>query len=89
MANERARQDVLLAAYAMSLGFQVIADGFTEKGLPAGTLAFHKNEVRVWFTARGWRVAREVGGRIEGKPADSDFFVQLKKALDAAHAQSL
>ena len=82
------RQDVMLAAYAVSLGFQIESGCFDDKGMPVGTLAFNKGKIRVWCTERGWRVARQEGDRFLENPSDRDFFARLKKALDAGHAQS-
>ena len=82
------RQDVMLAAYAVSLGFQIESGRFDDKGIPVGTLAFNKGKIRVWCTERGWRVARQEGDRFLENPSDRDYFAKLKKALDAGHAQA-
>ena len=94
------RDDLALAAYAVSLGFAV--RGFSElspafpiglphygaDGIPADPLTFvlqHPNDddIVVWSTARGWRVAQKRGGHCP-LPQLHEFYTDLRLALEAA-----
>lgn len=67
------RPDLMLTAYALSLGFEVQGPGGTPitkyvcnaDGIPSDSLQFHMGDVDVWQTSRGWRVARVVDGRYQ------------------------
>lgn len=81
------RDDVRLAAYAVSIGFELRAENgsalgsatFNYDGTPADTIWFVIGDVHVWLTAGGWRVSRLVDDVFE-KPGL--FFPTLKRALD-------
>src|SRR5690348_11752793 len=83
------RDDLKLAAYAVSLGFGLLGSPgqlspaqFDDDGIPPpDSIQFVIGDVHVWNTARGWRVSRLVDGSY-AKPSDSDFFDKLKHALD-------
>lgn len=87
------RDDLMLGAYALSLGFEIrghldvkltdpgAAGLFNSQGCPPDALQFVIGDVNVWETARGWRVARLIDGKYE-KPDPSQFFDKLKDALD-------
>jgi hypothetical protein len=87
------RDDLRLAAYAYSLGYEVRGERFVDlrspggagmfnsDGIPPESLQFIIGDVHVWDTARGWRVARLIDGLYE-KPSPSGFFAKLKDALD-------
>jgi hypothetical protein len=92
------RDDLLLAAYAIALGFEILGGRHAEKlccdhfndttGIPADSLSFERttpdgNGVVVWQTDRGWRVARLLPTGYE-KPTPESFHPKLKDALDAA-----
>ena len=90
MSRGQLRDDLMLAAYAVSLGFEVCPyqsggkvtpAAFDDAGIPHDSLQFVLGDVSVWMTARGWRVARVVDGLFE-KPNDSQFYAKLKDALD-------
>lgn len=90
------RDDLKLAAYAVSLGFTLEIQGcsgprgfspdlFDSTGIPHDGLAFHRGPVAVWQTAQGWRVAKLEDERFP-KPQPSDFHANLKAALDVGAA---
>lgn len=83
------REDLLLAAYAVALGFEIQGDRavklqtvlFDSNGIPHDGLQFLIGDVNIWQTSRGWRVARVIDGMFE-KPNPSQFYAKLKPALD-------
>ena len=93
------RPDLCLAAYAVSLGFKVRSytteNGsmdtpvFNVQGIPADPLTFvlqhpKGDDVVVWLTARGWRVAQKRAGHYP-LPQNKDFYQSLMLALDSAY----
>lgn len=89
MSRSSLRDDLALAAYAVSLGYelrghldaQLNITAFDSTGIPPDSLQFIIGDVHVWCTTRGWRVSRLVGD-VFPRPTDSDFFPKLKHALD-------
>ena len=93
------RPDLTLTAYAVSLGFKVRSSThecgmdtpvFDAKGVPADSLTFvlqhpRGDDIVVWQTARGWRVAQKRAG-VYPLPQSSDFHPKLLTALDSAYA---
>lgn len=93
------RPDLTLTAYAVTLGFKVRSSThecgmdtpvFDAKGVPADSLTFvlqhpRGDDIVVWQTARGWRVAQKRGGYYP-LPQAKDFFKSLMLALDSAYA---
>lgn len=83
------RDDLALAAYAVSLGFELrghldaplAATHFADDGIPPNSLQFTIGDVHVWATQRGWRMSQLVDG-VFARPTDSDFYLKLKQALD-------
>lgn len=93
------RPDLLLTAYAVSLGFKVRSytnehsmdtPVFNAQGVPSDSLTFvlqhpKGDDIVVWQTARGWRVAQKRAGHYP-LPQAKDFFQSLMLALDSAYA---
>ncbi len=93
------RPDLTLTAYAVSLGFKVRSytaeqsmdtPVFNGAGVPADPLTFvlqhpKGDDVVVWQTARGWRVAQKRAGHYP-LPQKEQFFQSLLMALDSAYA---
>ncbi len=93
------RPDLLLTAYAVSLGFKVRSYTnehsmdtlvFNAQGVPADSLTFvlqhpKGDDIVVWQTARGWRVAQKRGEHYP-LPQNKDFHQNLLSALDSAYA---
>ena len=93
------RPDLTLTAYAVSLGFKVRSYTaeqsmdtpiFSAQGVPADPLSFvlqhpKGDDVVVWLTARGWRVAQKRAGHYP-LPQPEQFFQSLMLALDSAYA---
>ena len=87
------REDLMLAAYAVACGFTLRIDGGKRRfhpdsfiaGIPHDGLSFERDDVHVWSTARGWRVAKVEGGRFP-RPVDSDFHRTLYPALERARS---
>ena len=95
------RDDLALAAYAVRLGFSIRgtdADSsaicelpsFDSAGIPHDKLSFaliHPagDDIIVWATARGWRVAQKRGEHYQ-LPQNKDFHQNLLSALDSAYA---
>lgn len=81
------RDDLTLAAYAVMLGYNIKTDddgaaAFNpHTGIPGHSLSFQRGPVTVWYTSRGWRVARIIDGMYE-RPLDDHFHDKLKVALD-------
>lgn len=86
MSRAPLRDDLALAAYAVSLGYSIRlypGSGFDEEtGLPDHSLQFNFGRTDVWNTQRGWRVADLNSGLYE-KPVPEQFYSKLKDALDA------
>lgn len=93
------RPDLTLTAYAVSLGFKVRGytpeQGgmdtplFSAQGVPADPLTFilqhpKGDDIVVWLTHRGWRVAQKRGDHYP-LPQAKDFFQSLMLALDSAY----
>lgn len=82
------REDLLLAAYAVSLGYSIEAGPngfkFDPTGIPHEGLQFTRGDVHVWDTARGWRCSR-LGddGRFPHPPPPGEFYQRLLGALTA------
>lgn len=77
------REDLLLAAYAVSRGYTINETVYDEAtGVPATALVFVYGRTWVWFTSRGWRVADLIDGEYE-KPKIEQFHPTLKAAIDA------
>ncbi len=93
MSRAPLRDDLVLGAYAISLGFEIRGHQDVKLTHPGASMLFHPDgcprdglqfvigDVSVWDTARGWRCARLIDGRYE-KPSDSQFYSKLKDALD-------
>ena len=93
------RPDLTLTAYAVSLGFKVRSYAnehdmdtpvFNAAGVPADSLTFvlqhpKGDDVVVWQTARGWRVAQKRGDHYP-LPSNEQYFQSLLMALDSAYA---
>ena len=93
------RPDLTLTAYAVTLGFKVRSSThecgmdtpvFDAKGVPADSLTFvlqhpRGDDIVVWQTARGWRVAQKRGEHYP-LPQNKDFHQNLLSALDSAYA---
>lgn len=94
------RPDLTLTAYAVSLGFKVRSYTaehgsmdtplFNSQGVPADPLTFvlqhpKGDDVVVWLTARGWRVAQKRGDHYP-LPQNDQFYQSLMLALDSAYA---
>lgn len=94
------RPDLTLTAYAVSLGFKVRSYTaehgsmdtplFNGHGVPADPLTFvlqhpKGDDVVVWLTNRGWRVAQKRGEHYP-LPQAKDFYQSLMLALDSAYA---
>lgn len=86
------REDLKLAAYAVALGYSLNIerehrgafgpDRFDPTGIPHDGLQFEREDVHVWQTARGWRVAKLTGGRFPAVES-TDFHRTLLSALKA------
>lgn len=93
------RPDLTLAAYAVTLGFKIRRSAhesgmdtpvFNVQGIPADPLTFvlqhpKGDDIVVWLTARGWRVAQKRGEHYP-LPQNKDFYQSLLVALDSAYA---
>lgn len=93
------RTDLALAAYAVNLGFKILnyttehgmdTPEFNAAGIPTDPLTFvlqhpKGDDVVVWTTARGWRVAQKRGDHFP-LPQDNQFYQSLLMALDSAYA---
>lgn len=81
------RDDLKLTAYALSIGYTIrpgpYGYRFNADGVPPDSLVFSRGAVTVWWTTRGWRVAKLGENGLYPKPVDSDFHPHLKDALDA------
>lgn len=93
------RPDLTLTAYAVTLGFKIRTSTgesgmdtpiFDASGVPADSLTFvlqhpKGDDIVVWQTARGWRVAQKRGEHYP-LPQNKDFHDRLLNALDSAYA---
>lgn len=80
--NRQIRDDLTLAAYAVSLGYSIdFASAHFVAGIPQNGLRFSKGDVHVWETSRGWRMTKLVDGMFT-MPQDSDFYKNLLSALE-------
>lgn len=93
------RPDLTLAAYAVTLGFKIRSSNhesgmdtpqFNGQGVPPDSLTFvlqhpKGDDIVVWQTARGWRVAQKRGEHYP-LPQNKDFYQSLLVALDSAYA---
>lgn len=94
------RPDLAITAYAVSLGFKIRSYTtehgsmdtplFNKHGIPADPLTFvlqhpRGDDIVVWQTARGWRVAQKRAGHFP-LPDDKQFFGSVMMALDSAYA---
>lgn len=94
------RPDLTLTAYAVSLGFKVRSSNnesgmdtpvFDAAGVPHDSLTFvlqhpKGDDIVVWQTDRGWRVAQKRAGGHYSLPHNGQFFQSLMLALDSAYA---
>lgn len=83
MRTKEYRDDLLLAAYATTLGYAIEASKIDDTGIPHDALKFNLGAVSVWATSRGWRVAKLANDGMWPKPQNSDFHSTVKAALDA------
>lgn len=94
MSRGPLRDDLALAAYAVSLGYELRGHYdvslssagapalFNDDGIPHGSLQFIVGDVHVWATARGWRTSRMMPSGVYDLPTASHFREKLKAALD-------